>query len=211
MGRSFFRKNITQRRNDRCARCGIRKELCFCQLIPSIQVSTQLRVVMHVAERNLTSNSARLAVESLPGSQIHWRGGHPAQVGDVPALQAVEGALVLFPSEDAAILTSEFVATLKRPVTLWVPDGSWKQARKMAHREPALQTAISVKLSPGPPSEYRLRAEPHPYQLSTFEAIARAMGVLEGPAVQQELEIFFRIMVGRHLCARGLIRAADCP
>jgi DTW domain-containing protein YfiP len=61
----------------------------------------------------------------------------------------------------------------------------------------------------GAPSTYRLRSEAHEHGLATLEAIARAMGLLEGPDVQAALEYPFRAMVERTLWARGAVETAD--
>jgi DTW domain-containing protein YfiP len=67
-----------------------------------------------------------------------------------------------------------------------------------------------VKLPPGPPSEYRLRHSPHRENLSTFEAISRAMGILEGKAVQRTLEELFLKKVERTLWSRGQLAREKC-
>jgi hypothetical protein len=59
------------------------------------------------------------------------------------------------------------------------------------------------------PSVYRLRSEAHATGLATLEAIARAMGALEGPAVRQALERVLHAMVERTLWSRGEFRTAD--
>ena len=56
---------------------------------------------------------------------------------------------------------------------------------------------------------YRLRSESHPAGLATIEAIARAMGILEGPHVQEALERVFRAMVERTLWVRGSLAAEE--
>jgi DTW domain-containing protein YfiP len=95
---------------------------------------------------------------------------------------------------------------------LVVPDGSWRQARKAVGREPGLQGLRRVKLpAGGPPSEYRLRVEPNEHSVCTFEAIARALGVLEGRETQDQLEALFRVSVGRTLWSRGMIKAEEVP
>lgn len=63
-----------------------------------------------------------------------------------------------------------------------------------------------MSLPVGPPSIYRLRQETQAGGLATLEAIARALGILEGASIQRELERVLRIMVERTLWARGALR-----
>ena len=90
-----------------------------------------------------------------------------------------------------------------KPVALVVPDGTWQQAARMTRKVPWLAALPTVTLPPGPASRYRLRTEPKPQGLATLEAIAWALGLLEGPEVQQELERVLRLMVDRTLFSRG--------
>ena len=46
--------------------------------------------------------------------------------------------------------------------------------------------------------------------LATFEAIARALGILEGVGIQHELEKVFTMLVDRLLWARGKKSSKDC-
>jgi len=54
-----------------------------------------------------------------------------------------------------------------------------------------------------------LRRAARPGQLCTLEAIARALGVLEGPEVQRQLEGLLRIMVERTLWSAGRLGADE--
>jgi DTW domain-containing protein YfiP len=113
--------------------------------------------------------------------------------------------LLLYPSANSRPLARE--ASDDRPITLIVPDADWRRAHKLAARETALSGVPRVHLPSGPPSTYRLRHHSDPRFLATFEAVARALGILEGPAVQEKLEHVFNLMVERTLYSRGQISA----
>lgn len=53
------------------------------------------------------------------------------------------------------------------------------------------------------PSEYRLRHTPFPRRLATMEAIAEALGILEGPPVREALLRIFQVMVERSMRVRA--------
>ena len=65
----------------------------------------------------------------------------------------------------------------------------------------------NVTLPPGPPTRYRLRRTPHAGALSTFEAIARALAILEYPEIEEPLMRALDLFVERTLVLRGGIPA----
>ena len=147
---------------------------------------------------------------ALKNSEIRLRGERDQSLDctDLKETQSVL-PLLLFPSEDAHELNSEFLSTHLKPgqrVALIVPDGNWRQCGKVANRVPGLQSMMRVKLAPGALSEYRLRQEPRPECLCTFEAIERALGVLEGKNVEEKLHVFFRLKQDRTLWSRGVLK-----
>jgi DTW domain-containing protein YfiP len=61
-------------------------------------------------------------------------------------------------------------------------------------------------------TQYRLRAEHRTGGLATFEAIARALAILEGdrgPALEAAMLAVFRVMVDRTLWFRGALRDGE--
>jgi len=186
------------------------RPLCICAEIPVFDLKTKIVVLMHWREDKLTTNSARLACMALTNSSLHQRGRIDGRLQTEKLITPGESAALLFPTEDSIELTEETASRLARPLTLFVPDGSWRQAQKVSRREPALKDIPRLRVPLGLPSTYRLRHSPHPQNLSTFEAIARALGVLEGPEVQAKLEKLFLTMVERRLWSRGTLNIKDC-
>jgi len=178
--------------------------LCVCDLIPSPRLELGTRVVLfiHRYEDRKPTNTGRLATECLARSSVIVLGhrAHPGRFVPEPGSEP----LLLFPDEAAPPLAAQ-----DRPVTLIVPDGNWRQASKVRRRVPGLGDVRCVSLPPGPPSTYRLRSEPVDGGLATMEAIARALGILEGPEVRAALERVFVAMVERTLWSRGQLATAD--
>lgn len=189
----------------------MRELLCVCPLVPRLELATRLVVVMHWREANTTTNTGRLAALALPNSEVRVRG--VAGERDVTEGIVAPGrrTLLLFPGPDAVALEPGFSDRFPGPYTLVVPDGTWRQARKVATREPSLAGALRVQLEDAGDSAYRLRRAPRTGALSTMEAIARALGVLEGPHAQAPLEALFRVMVERSLASRGAFSRASLP
>src|SRR5207245_977686 len=121
--------------------------------------------------------------------------------------------LVLYPGRGAHLLTAEHIASLPRPLTLLVPDGNWNQAKNMMRRVPMLRRAHPVRLA-GPNFEhYCLRRNVCSDRMSTFEAIAQALGIIETQATQDRLLDFFRQILARVVPnqRRAARRRADAP
>jgi DTW domain-containing protein YfiP len=190
----------------RCERCQMHQSLCVCALIPRVETRTRVLLVIHRFEYRKPTNTGRLAIECLPNSEVLVR-GREAQPSAPFVPPPGSDPVLLFPHEDAVPL-SRWAAS-PRPVTLVVPDGTWRQASKVRRRLPGLESVSCVTLPAGEPSAYRLRTEAHGYGLATIEAIARALDILEGPHAREGLERVFRAMVDRTLWARGMIETAD--
>lgn len=194
----------------RCPGCEIRKPLCFCAMIPRIELQTRVVILMHCFEQVLTTNTAKLAHRSLTNSEIRVHGRKDERLSSADLNETGRQSLLLYPSPNAAELNAEFVSRLSSPVTLIVPDANWRQTHKFVRREPALIGIPHVRLPAGPPTEYHLRVQRHESGVCTLEAIARAIGQLESPEAQAKLEVLLRVMVERTLWSRGKLSAERC-
>jgi DTW domain-containing protein len=180
----------------RCVRCRMLLADCLCALMPRLQTRTRIVLVLHSLETQKTSNTGRLAVQCLANSGTVLRGvkGEPtAQVKPQPMSLPV----LLFPAPDARPI-DEWKDSA-RPVELFVPDGTWGQAQRARQRVTGLEDMPCARIDRAAPSDYRLRRTRDPRRLATIEAIAEALGVLEGPEIRRALLQIFATMVERSL------------
>jgi DTW domain-containing protein YfiP len=192
----------------RCPGCLLLLPDCLCALIPSVETRTRVLVVLHHFETRKPSNTGRLALRCLPNSGAVIRGA-PDQSQAAPDWSEHGDPVLLFPHPDARPL-AELCGGL-RPVTLIVPDATWRQAQRMRRRVAGLIDLPCAFVTREAPSAYQLRRTPDPRRLSTMEAIAESLGLLEGgrgPAVRELLLGIFRVMVDRSLRSRSPQRAA---
>jgi DTW domain-containing protein len=185
------------------------QSLCICGVALHLALRTRVAVVMHVREAVRPSNTGRLIPLALANSFVCLRGQRDQRTRTEGMIPPDSQGLVLYPSADSHELNQDYLSPIKKPVTLVVLDGNWNQASKMAKREPALVSLPRVHLASGPLSQFRLRTQSDPARVCTFEAVARALGAIEGTDVQQKLEAFFTIMVERMLWARGKLKASE--
>jgi DTW domain-containing protein YfiP len=185
-----------------CSTCLLHTTLCICALVPRLRTRTRLLLVVPALEARKPSNTGLLAARCVEGSAVQIL---PKRSGPMapPDVRPGELPLVLFPAPHAVPLTE--YAGSSQPIALIVPDGSWSQARRRHQRGP-LRHYTCVTLPPSGPSEYRLRDEPQADGLATFEAVARALRILEGAAgetIERAMLDVFRVMVERTLWFRG--------
>ena len=192
----------------RCKRCRMLMPLCFCTEIPSLETRTRLILLIHRIESRKPTNTGKLAALCLANSEVVERGHQGIQTHDgVLSWPTNSQPLMVFPHEDAVPLAD--YANHEKPISLIVPDGTWRQAFKMRKRMPQLASVPCVSLPEGMETAYRLRVERRPGGLATMEAIARAFGILESDHIEQELLRIFRIMVERALWSRGSLTESD--
>ncbi len=162
--------------------------MCLCAQIPTIATRTRIVIVRHHLERHRSSNSGRLAHFALPNSEIldHGVEGRPAEIPALP------GAWLLYPEGEPTVVRPE-----PPPETLIVLDATWSQARRMYRKLGALRGRPMLRLPDEAVPAARMRESPGEGRVSTIEAIARALRLLEGDAVAAPLEALFAVAVER--------------
>lgn len=91
----------------------------------------------------------------------------------------------------------------RKPLQLVVPDGTWKEGRKLAAKILEKRMMPALALPAGQPSGYILRRGGPEGRVCTFEAISRALSLIEGPEIQEPLDTFFRLTIDTTLKTRG--------
>ncbi|HYH65518.1 MAG TPA: tRNA-uridine aminocarboxypropyltransferase [Urbifossiella sp.] len=197
------------RDNTTCPGCRLPGWLCVCADAPQITTRTPLVLVVHVHDLGRSSNTVRLLALAVRGAAIVRHGSFPAPADPAAHVPAGTTPVVLFPGHGATPLTPELVASLPSPPALVVPDGNWKQASRMVKRLPLLAGAVKVALPARAFAGPALRRNRARHHMSTFEAVAQALAVLEGDATAWPLLDFYRRATDRMLLARGKLRRED--
>lgn len=158
-----------------------------------LRTRTRIVLIQHVLELTERSNTGRHAAAALETleARVFGQKDLPLRVDDL------DGAWLLWPGEP------EPASALPRPSTLVVLDGSWSQARKMMQRVPALRALRRWSLA-APPGRRSLRASP-PGGMSSLEAIAEALTVLEGDGVGATLRAVHEALLIKQLADRGYV------
>jgi DTW domain-containing protein YfiP len=156
-----------------------------------------------------SSNTARLLTLAVRDARIVCHGRHPVPTDPAAHLPPGATPVVLFPGRGAKPLTPEYAASLPSPVALVVPDGNWRQAGGMVKRLPLLAGAAKVALTTRAFAGTAVRRNQPGHRMSTYEAVAQALAVLEGESVAGPLFEFYRRANDRMLLVRGKLRLGD--
>ena len=173
---------------DRCPRCLFRHEVCLCADIPRLVTRTRVVILRHHSEQMRSSNSGRLAHLALAGSVMRDLHGHDRVAPDLPI---GAGAWLVYPEGPP-----RRTAPVPPPAELVFLDATWQQAKRMRQRTPALRglPILSLDTVGG---ALRMRKAPRPGHVSTIEAIAAALELVEGGEAPEALERLFQLAIER--------------
>lgn len=196
----FIRKRKTK---NPCPECFLNPQLCICELFPRLNLETRVCLIVHAKELKRTTNTGRLAIKSLVNSEMRIRGETKEALDLSDLLTPTHRTLLFYPSDDAVELNKEFVQQEQRPIQLIVPDGNWRQASKVHYRHHELKDVPRVMIKTPNTSKLHLRAENTPEGMATLQAIAHALGIIEGGQVKQALLDLYNAKLERTLRGRG--------
>jgi len=162
-----------------CERCERPPNVCLCSFLPATPFDTRFDIycIQHPHE------AKRKAISSIPllrHSLAKFKLEITTQISTLPSLP-----LLLFPGPQARELTAKDLIPGR---TLLVIDGTWKEAKKIVHMNASLLAQVPrVFISCEKESIYgTLRKEPMRGCVSTLEAVAEAISVMEEQCATQE-------------------------
>ena len=191
-------------KNERCETCGASATACLCDVVPRIELKTRICLVIHHRELSRRSNTGLLAVRALLNSEVRVRGEDREALDLQDLLTNQYRSFLFYPSSDAVELNQGLVMQDATPIQLLVPDGTWRQARKIHSRHEELRDLPRVKISTPNNSIFQLRAQSKPERMATLQAIAYGLGIIEGDSVRAQLMKLYQAKIERTLKARGI-------
>lgn len=150
-----------------CGRCRLPQKNCVCAHLPTVCSPFHVIIVRHKKASYKVSNTAFITSLCIPSLQI-IDVEHPKEVEQ--KIRPATNSMLLFPPIDS----SPTVVRTKPPSTLYVLDGSWKQARKMYRQNPILKVVPHLSLTPRAIPPPRILTPSSPQGMSTMEAIAQS-------------------------------------
>ncbi len=184
----------------RCIRCRLNSRYCICNEIAPLKTRTRVSIVIHSREFSKSINTGHLTMRCLENSEVLLLGRMGAsRIDALPKLLSGYQPALLFP--DGTPL-EQFVAGASTPLQLIVPDGSWRQGRKMAAFLGSSLQLPRVSLPLFRANAYSQIRATKGGGASTLGAIASALGILEGPETEQVLRRVLEVFVSRVVASR---------
>ncbi|MCC6276634.1 MAG: DTW domain-containing protein [Oligoflexia bacterium] len=180
----------------------IRTDLCFCSEIPEIESSIRISLVLHHRDYYRPTNTGRVACLALKNSQVISYGGPGVDGLANLEIREDEPTFCLFPSEQSVGLSEHFEKSKCSSMHLIVPDGSWRQARRIAKRIVERFKIPVVRLGSVSNTELKIRHQAVEDRISTMEAIALGLQEL-GVQEASKLCLVSQIMASRTLWSRA--------
>lgn len=163
---------------------------CVCDVLPQLETSARVSFVFHTNELRRSTNTGFLAALALGAERRVHRG----PLHGLSGLLLVPGAARVLQPKD-------------RGTPLTFLDGSWRQVSRMVRKRSELQELTPVSLPVEEASVYPLREGGRFDELSTLEAAAIAMGIVESADHERALRRLLNVFVERALSLRGLRQA----
>lgn len=196
-----------------CLKCLRAEAVCLCAGIRQFSPFFQVVLLQHPKERKNTIGTARFTHLTLANSRLIAG----SEFETDPAVNLILGdpknyCVVLFPGPTSVNISEardSFLRDIPQSrdggtcrLIVFVIDGTWAHAKGMIRRSPRLSELPRISFTVSEPSTYRVRKQPHEYCLSTVEAVAKLVKILD-PAMPADslIETFGRMVEWQIECA----------
>lgn len=160
-----------------CNNCKFSLRTCVCDAITTVNNGVNVIILQHPSEEKVAKNTAKLLKLSLANCKI-ITGENNSDFAFLKTLP-IETTVLLYPSDDALYLDSMSQTYTKAITHLLVIDGTWKKAYKILQLTPLLKQFKTVRFNDLPLNRYTIRKAPRVDSLSTLEAVAYSLQLID--------------------------------
>ncbi|WP_076923903.1 tRNA-uridine aminocarboxypropyltransferase [Pseudoalteromonas sp. EB27] len=161
-----------------CNHCNFALNTCICSATTNINNKVTVIILQHPSEEKIAKNTAKLLNLCLTDCQI-IKGENNDDFSILKTLP-ISSTVLLYPSENAINLDDSVEQpSIKKITHLIVVDGTWKKAYKILQLTPLLNQFKTVSFKKLPKNRYAIRKAPRVDSLSTLEAVAHSLFLIE--------------------------------
>ena len=161
-----------------CNHCNFALNTCICSATTNINNKVTVIILQHPSEEKIAKNTAKLLNLCLTDCQI-IKGENNDDFTILKTLP-VSSTVLLYPNENAINLDDNAEqASINNITHLIVVDGTWKKAYKILQLTPLLNQFKTVSFKQLPKNRYAIRKAPRADSLSTLEAVAHSLFLIE--------------------------------
>jgi len=164
---------------------------CVCEAVSKVSCQTKIYVIQHPSEVKAAKNTVRLAQLCLSNLEV-FIGEEPDDfefIQDLPT----ENTFLLYP-DDNAIVIETLSKKCTQYINLIILDGTWKKAYKLKMKNPWLAKFKTLSFANLPDNQYIIRKAKRPDSLSSLEAIAYSIEILEQIDTQPLYNVLNKMM-----------------
>jgi DTW domain-containing protein YfiP len=191
---------MTTVKRQNCTRCNSPLNRCLCHTIIAIENHWPVHILQHSNESNHPLGTAKIAQLSLSQCELNISkitADHERAIDTILAAQPI----LIFPS--ASSIALESINTDKSRPLIFL-DATWRKAKRMYLESELLQSLPTAHLPANRLPAYKIRKSPNAQALSTVEAIAETLTVLEDNAEKyQPLLTSMNWMIERQIALMG--------
>jgi len=174
-----------------CTFCHYPLKTCVCEAVSKIDCQTKIYVMQHPSEVKAAKNTIRLAQLCLPNLAV-FIGEEPDSFKEIQNLPA-ENTFLVYP-DDNAVEIEKLSQKVPHKINLIILDGTWKKAYKLKMKNPWLSRFKTLTFANLPENQYVIRKAKRADSLSSLEAIAYSIEVLENANTQPLYNVLNKMM-----------------
>lgn len=187
----------------RCSGCGLQISWCCCDQIEPSPCQVSVILLLHESETDRPTTTSKIIQKAIPDTQtIIWQRTSEPEALIEQIKEPETDAWLLFPADRPELTSraSEFLPTGNRKLLLIVPDGTWKEVRKIVRKSPWLEKLPILTLDPSETTQYTLRrnSRKDEKQLCSAEALSEALKQIGEIESGQTLSRAFGLFMERY-------------
>lgn len=185
-----------------CEGCGLAIPYCCCSQITPQGSQLELALLLHENEPPRPTTTSKIIQKVLPNSSTYiWQRIDPPQELIDRIQDENTDSWLLFPADRPELVSrsKKFTgAAPERNTLIIIPDGTWKEVRKIVRKSPWLSDLPLLAFDPETPSRYDLRRNPDKDHLCTAETVTELLKLNDENSAADELDRTFEIFMTQY-------------